>query len=75
MTRPTLGILRGSDSACRCRHPPRRLRGRAKTRLNVRVDDTTARAAPERVRDLARMVESGEASVRDIEREPRRWTR
>ncbi|MEU6683958.1 hypothetical protein [Streptomyces sp. NPDC046832] len=41
----------------------------------MRVDDTTARAAPERVHDLARMVESGEASVRDIEREPRRWTR
>ncbi|MEU0385102.1 fic family toxin-antitoxin system, toxin component [Streptomyces chartreusis] len=30
--------------------------------------------SPEQVRDLARLVKSGEASVRDIEQELRQWT-
>ncbi|MEU1041170.1 fic family toxin-antitoxin system, toxin component [Streptomyces sp. NPDC005551] len=30
--------------------------------------------SPEQVRDLARLVKSGEASVQDIERELRRWS-
>ncbi|MEU9630321.1 fic family toxin-antitoxin system, toxin component [Streptomyces luteogriseus] len=30
--------------------------------------------SPEQVRDLARLVESGDASVRDIERELRQWS-
>ncbi|MDG9707169.1 MULTISPECIES: fic family toxin-antitoxin system, toxin component [Streptomyces] len=30
--------------------------------------------SPEQVRDLARLVKSGEASVRDIERELRQWS-
>ncbi|MFF6878614.1 fic family toxin-antitoxin system, toxin component [Streptomyces sp. NPDC012474] len=106
MTRPTLGILRGSDSALVvARHqatvfavpvydsPHARAAALLQLLLHVpaleRSDALFASAvayaylvagglkavtSPEQVRDLARLVKSGEASVRDIERELRRWS-